>query len=266
MPDTSQLPLLPLIIAGTGAGILSVGGLLAYSVFMPRCGFWAPVIRSLPQSDGVAVTFDDGPHEEFTPRILDILAQHRVKASFFVIGRYARQYPALVRRIFEEGHSLGNHTLDHDRFGVNGKRNYWDNQLRQTQEIVADITGQPPMLFRPPMGFKTWHIAAAAKALQLPMVGWSIRGLDTRPSSPEQLAERVLKRTTGHDIILLHDGVEPNRPAGASQSHTVAALPAILEGIAEKKLQAVSLVEALVAGSDDIREAVARTRARAASS
>src|SRR3954470_21312349 len=116
MPDPS--PFLPLMIAGAGAGILSAGGLLAYSVFMPRCQFWAPVIRSLPQSDGVALTFDDGPHPEFTSRILDILAAEKVSATFFVIVQFAKEYPSLIRRMHDEGHTLGNHSYDHEHFGV----------------------------------------------------------------------------------------------------------------------------------------------------
>src|SRR5579862_6569226 len=110
----------PVVIAATSAGLLSAGGLLAYSIYVPRCQFWAPVIRALPQMDAVALTFDDGPHPENTPRILDILGAEGggVKASFFVIGRRAREHPELVRRIHAEGHTLGNHTLDHAAFSL----------------------------------------------------------------------------------------------------------------------------------------------------
>src|ERR1700759_4547187 len=98
MADSSAIHYLPLALSAAAAGIVSGGGLLAYSIFMPRCQFWAPVIRSLPQMDAVAVTFDDGPHPEFTPRILDILAEQKVKGCFFVIGRYARKFPEIIRR------------------------------------------------------------------------------------------------------------------------------------------------------------------------
>ena len=237
-------------VTAASAGILSGGALLAYSVFMPRCQFWAPVIRSIPDRETVALTFDDGPHPEFTPKILDILAQHNAHATFFVIGRSAEKHPDLVKRMVREGHTIGNHTLDHDRFGVNQKRDYWRRQINETQRIVATITGQPPALFRSPMGFKTGHIAAAAKEARLPFVGWSVRSLDTRPLSSEKLAERVLARTAGNDIILLHDGLEPTRAAkNASQQNTVGALPAILEGIAEKRLRPLSLLDALLSAA-----------------
>jgi peptidoglycan/xylan/chitin deacetylase (PgdA/CDA1 family) len=249
-------------VTAASAGILSGDALLAYSVFMPRCQFWAPVIRSIPDRETVALTFDDGPHPEFTPRILDILAQQQVRATFFVIGRNAEKHPDLVKRIAAEGHTLGNHTLDHDRFGVNQKREYWRRQIQETQRIVAQIVGQPPVLFRSPMGFKTGHSAAAAKEARLPFVGWSVRSLDTRPLPAEKLARRVIARTTGNDIVLLHDGLEATRAAkGASQKNTVDALPAILEGLSEKRLRPLSLLDALLASAPSELPLLARAPA-----
>jgi peptidoglycan/xylan/chitin deacetylase (PgdA/CDA1 family) len=244
--DVSTWNTLGIASVALGAGILSAGGLLAYSVFVPRCQFWSPVIRSIPQRDAVALTFDDGPDERFTPRILDILAGHNARATFFVIGRFARQSPAIIRRIADEGHVIGNHSLDHDHFGVNRKRAYWRTQIGETQKIVADITGQQPYLFRPPMGFKTWHIASAAKEVGLPVVGWSVRGLDTKIHDAARLARRVLARVGGNDIIVLHDGVEPGRTPASSQQNTIDALPALLDGIAEKELRPLTLLDALV--------------------
>lgn len=235
-------------LAALSGGILSAGGLLAYSVFAPRCQFWAPVIRSLPQRHAVALTFDDGPHPTFTPAILDHLAAHQAKATFFVIGRHAVKHPDLLRRIVDEGHAIGNHSFDHDHFGVNRNRAYWLAQVFETQKAVADATGRPPLVFRPPMGFKTWHLAAATREAKLPIIGWSVRGYDTRPVAPDDLARRVLAKTSGHDILLLHDGLDPRPVRGAAQSlqHTVDALPKILAGIREKELSVVPLIEALV--------------------
>lgn len=253
MPDSSALPLFPLLAAAVSAGVLSAGTLLAYSVFAPRCQFWAPVVRSLPQRDAVALTFDDGPHETFTPAILDHLADHRAKATFFIIGRNARHHPAVLRRVHAEGHTIGNHSFDHEHFGINRNRAYWDAQILDTQKAVADIVGHPPLLFRPPMGFKTWHIAAAARAARLPVIGWSARAFDTRPIPPADLARRLLRRTSGHDILLLHDGIDPHRGRGAGAQHTVDAVPAILAGIRDKNLRIVPLLEALVPATAPIR-------------
>ncbi len=129
MADPGQFPTIPLMVTATATGLVSAGSLLAYSVFVPRCQFWAPVVRSLPQMDAVALTFDDGPHAEFTPMVLDILAEQNVQATFFVIGNHARKLPEIVRRMAAEGHTIGNHTLDHDYFGVNKNRAYWEKQV-----------------------------------------------------------------------------------------------------------------------------------------
>lgn len=265
---SSDIPILPLLLTAIASGIVSTGSLLAYSVFAPRCQFWAPVIRSLPQSNGVALTFDDGPHPRFTPAILDILRDHSVKATFFVIGRWAREFPELIRRIHDEGHALGNHTLDHAHLGINRNRAYWDTQIGETQRIILNIVGQKPLLFRPPMGFKTWHIAGAARRESLPVIGWSVRGYDTRRNtSAGGLAKHVLRQTTGHDIIMLHDGIDPDRARrekDASQQATVDALPAIIAGIREKELIITPLIDALVLGAKDHAEAARRTREKAA--
>ena len=239
----------PLLL--TGAGCVCAAALWAYSVFVPRCQFWAPVTRSIPQRDAVALTFDDGPHPNFTPAILDHLAARGHKATFFVIGQHARRHPALLRRMQEQGHTLGNHSFDHDHFGVNRNRAYWDAQLRDTQNAIADATGQQALLYRPPMGFKNRTIAAAVRDLHLPIIGWSVRGMDTLPFSAGQVARRILKRTAGHAILLLHDGVEPRGAPTQCRQATVDALPAILAGIAEKRLRVVPLIDALAASPRD---------------
>ena len=268
MTDSSELvvPVLPLVATALSAGVLSAGGLLAYSVFSPRCQFWAPVVRSLPSREEVALTFDDGPHPEFTAGILDVLAKERVKGTFFVIGRIAKEYPSMVRRMVEEGHAVGNHSFDHEHFGVNKNRAYWDGQIRETQRVVMEITGKAPVLFRPPMGFKTWHIAGAAKAVGLPMIGWSVRAFDTQAIGAQELTRRVVKKTSGHDIVLMHDGMDPHRKGGSggevSQKQTVEALPGVIAGIREKGLRIVPLVEALVAGAREHEEAARRVAAR----
>ena len=145
MADSSVVPVLPLVATALGAGVLSAGGLLAYSVFSPRCQFWAPVVRSLPVREEVALTFDDGPHPELTAVVLDVLAREKVRATFFVIGRFAKEYPSLVRRMADEGHAVGNHSYDHEHFGVNKNRAYWEGQIRETQKVVLGITGEAPV-------------------------------------------------------------------------------------------------------------------------
>src|SRR5262249_16298741 len=129
-------------------------------------------------------------------------------------------------------------------FRVSHGTPYWDKQLRQTQAIIAELTGTPPVLLRAPGGFKTRDLASAARALQLSFVGWSVRAADDASIPADQLARRVLKRITGFDIVLLHDGVAPHAPKTLGRQTLVDALPQIFRGIADKKLQAASLIDA----------------------
>ncbi len=246
MADTT--PILPLALAALAAGTLSSAALLSYSVFSPRCQFWASVVRGIPQRDGVALTFDDGPDPEVTPRILDILATHGVQATFFMIGRKVEKHPEVAARVHQAGHTIGNHSLDHDHFGINRSVDYWRKQVGETQRLITEATGQRPLLFRPPMGFKTRSLARAVREERLPIIGWSQRGYDTRPGTPDALVRKLLKRTSGHDIVLLHDGVDAQRrdAASATQRHTAEALPAYLEGLAAKDLRVLPLLEALL--------------------
>jgi peptidoglycan/xylan/chitin deacetylase (PgdA/CDA1 family) len=254
-------PAIPLAIFGTSAGVLSAVGLWAYSVFVPRCQFWAPVIRSLPQREAVTLTFENGPDEQVTPRLLDLLATENLKATFFVIGARAKQHPAEIRQIHAAGHTLGNHSLDHAPGGWKRDLKYWQAQLRETQSIVADITGTPPLLFRPPWGHKTRPIAAAAAGLHLPIVTWSVAA--PRTADAAAFAKYMVKRTTGHDILLLHDGPEPGRDSpGSNREAMLSALPALFGALRDKRLQVVPLVDALLAASDErAAQKLARSRA-----
>jgi len=123
MPDGPP-PILPVLAFGAGVGLISAYALWAYAVYSPRCQFWSPVIRSLPQREAAALTFNNAPHPEVTPRILDVLAREGAKGTFFVIGREAEKYPDVVRRIHAEGHSVGNQTFDHEPFSIWRKRDY----------------------------------------------------------------------------------------------------------------------------------------------
>ena len=184
----------------------------------------------LPNASTIALTFDDGPTEPTTAQILDLLGEHHVTATFFVIGRNVQSAPKLVRRMAEEGHAIGNHSWDHHHFGICSGRTYWHDQIQRTNQIVFDTTGVRPTLFRPPMGFKTWHLVAAVRALGMQMVGWSLRAFDTREMPPETIARRIIGSLRGSQIIMLHDGLEPAR-VQASQQATAIALPAILQQI-----------------------------------
>ncbi|HEY4320822.1 MAG TPA: polysaccharide deacetylase family protein [Gemmatimonadales bacterium] len=186
---------------------------------MPR----SMLIGSLPAGDrSVALTFDDGPHPEWTPRILDALAARNAKATFFVIGERAERHPSLVRRLAAEGHAVGHHSWTHSEPAVTSARTLLE-ETRRTRALVEELTGRPAPLFRPPHGKLTaaklcgvwWQRNAVVlwnrdpKDFQLGEAGVLVAALTERPLLPG-------------DILLLHD----------VHAHTAEAMPRILAAIA----------------------------------
>jgi peptidoglycan/xylan/chitin deacetylase (PgdA/CDA1 family) len=193
---------------------LAATGIHTYGVVNPRSSLYMPVWWRLPAgNDGVALTFDDGPHPERTPAVLDLLARHGQRATFFVIGENVRRHPALVRRILSEGHAIGLHSDRHS---------WWFNcwppgrvrrDLERCAASIADATGQPPpRLFRPPVGLKNPMVGFVVGRLGLRTVTWSCRGLDTGRAQAAEVTARLARGLRPRAILALHDGAEPDRP------------------------------------------------------
>ena len=153
----------------------------------------------------VFLTFDDGPHPEFTPRVLDILGNFQVKATFFVVGARARAHPRIVRRIVGDGHTLGNHSYDHRRMAFR-RREWIAQQLGATQRCIGEITGGAPRWFRPPYGVFDGGVLRVAGELGLKTVIWSLTPYDTGGADGRRIVGRVMGWVRDGDIIDLHDG------------------------------------------------------------
>jgi peptidoglycan/xylan/chitin deacetylase (PgdA/CDA1 family) len=226
--------MLPLSIATA-----SVAGLV-YATVSPSCRFWGPVVcRGSSAHRRVALTFDDGPTPGGTDRILDILRQNNVQATFFVIGVNIEKSPDLLRRIYAEGHLIGNHTYNHSHYGMMRGNRYWLDQLRRTDELIEKIVGRGPVLFRPPMGVKTFHVTWAVRQRNLTTVAWSKRANDGFATTPEKIVSRLTRDIGPGDILLLHDGIEPNHHRDPRP--TVEALQPLLEVLKRKTLEPVRL-------------------------
>ena len=149
----------------------------------------------------VALTFDDGPHPVYTERLLDGLKKRNVKATFFLIGKSADKYPELVKRMAEEGHLIGNHTMDHVRLN---HKTYEEaiEQIRQSNQIISQITGQTPQYIRPPFG--EWS-KELQEEVDMTAVLWDVDPVDWKVKNTEIVVKRILKNARDGDIILLHD-------------------------------------------------------------
>ncbi len=192
-----------------------VGKLFVLVVFymLSFVGVYAQEEISREEQKYVALTFDDGPCKQYTPEILDILKKHDARATFFVIGKNAEVLPELVKRAFDEGHEIGNHTYSHPKMREIDALQLVD-EIEKTQKIVEDITGQAPKLFRSPGGYLDDSIVKTIEEYNCTPVLWSWRQ-DTRDwSRPpvKAVVDTVLNNIQNGDIVLFHDYNQKGSP------------------------------------------------------
>lgn len=188
--------------------ILSVAAILflVYASYSIRAGVYLKAFCRKPTDEKVvALTFDDGPHSTQTPRVLDVLKEYNVKATFFCVGTKIIGRKEIIRRIVNEGHSIGNHSYSHVWKFPFFTIHRMTHELRWTQKMIEEITGQPVTLFRPPFGVTNPNLARAVKRLNYQTIGWDIRSLDTQTSSHDKIVKRISKQLRPGSIILLHD-------------------------------------------------------------
>ncbi len=164
------------------------------------------VTRFATAAREVWLTIDDGPDPRDTPEILDLLAAHNARATFFVVGKKAEQNRALCRRIVNEGHTLGNHTHSHpSSFWWALPRPQVRREIALASDVLLTATGQTPQFFRSPVGMNNFSVHPAASCLGLRVIGWSAEGRDGCPASPTQIVARILSAVRPGAIILLHE-------------------------------------------------------------
>jgi peptidoglycan/xylan/chitin deacetylase (PgdA/CDA1 family) len=238
--------LLPVLAtAAAGAGVFFAG--LAYGLVNPRSSMWGPVLWRAPHdaaTSSVALTFDDGPLPGTTDRILDALGEANVRAAFFVIGRYVQRWPDLVRRMHDDGHLVGNHTHEHLHTGLFGRYRYWRDEIARADDAIGQVIGVRPAVFRPPMGYKHWHLMNAAIDAGHSVVTWSLRGRDTKATPAPTILERVAKPASGGDVIVLHDGDDPC-VAPQDRGGTRDAVRPLIAALRQRGLQPTRLDELL---------------------
>ena len=237
----------PIPLALAAVALASYLALVTTGVLVLRLGMFADVTwRGPKDARGVALTFDDGPSPAHTPKVLGLLDAAGVKATFFVIGRKAAAHPAIVRAIVRRGHAVGVHGYAHDRLFSLRSPKIVREDLTRAVETLEQITGERPVLFRPPIGHTNARIAKEADRLDLAVVGWSVRGIDgLARSDPRKVAARVLQGLDDGAIVLLHDAAERDDHEPAS----LAALPKILDAMHERGLAGVR-VDGWIEGLD----------------
>ena len=219
----------------TGAGLL------------PRATLLGPNLSRLPataiERREVALTIDDGPDPEVTPHVLDLLDAAGAKASFFCIGRYAEQYPALCREIVARGHSIENHGDSHSWFFATFGSRRMQADIVAAQQKLAQITGRPPLFFRPTAGLRNPLLDRVLSRLGLKLASWTRRPFDTVDGDAQLIYQRLVANLAPGDILLLHDGHAARTSAG--EPVILAVLPDLLKAFARLRLNPVTLPAAL---------------------
>ena len=220
---------------GAAVAGLAAAGLGAHGTWHRNSWLFGPTLTRLPDSAGnvVSITFDDGPNPRATPVILDTLKHLDVKATFFVLGRHADQWPELVRRMATEGHQLGNHGWFHRKLHRRSPGYVRDDLTRGTESIER-ASGVRPRHFRAPHGFRNPWVTPIASSLGQRTVGWSLGVWDSARPGADEIVRRSLEGLSAGSILLLHDG--DGYDENGDRMQTADALPRIIEGLRARGL------------------------------
>lgn len=225
------------------AGLVADHALIAAAGLVPTCGLLGPNLRRLGRDAAgrgeVALTFDDGPDPEVTPRVLELLDGAGAGATFFPVGRRAVARQDLVREVAAAGHCLGNHTWSHPA-------GFWflppaglAREIDRAQRALADLGGVPPRWFRAPAGIRSPLLEPQLARRGMGLVSWTRRGYDTVSGDPERVAARLLDGLEAGDVLLLHD-VSTSRTRGG-RPVVLEVLPRVLDALADRGLRSVPL-------------------------
>lgn len=226
--------------AATVAGALSTLGL---HTMAPWSQLYGRNFNGLPRgARSLALTYDDGPNDPHTLRLMEVLAQHDVRATFFLLGQFVREKPGIVRELVEAGHAIGNHTYSHPNLIFVSPAEL-KKQIEETNAAIEDACGQRPTLFRPPFGGRRPGTFATARRYGLTPVMWRVTCYDWSAKSNESIEQKAQRQIRGGDVILLHDG--GHHRMGANRSFTVKATDNLIRRYKAEGYQFLTIPEML---------------------
>jgi peptidoglycan-N-acetylglucosamine deacetylase len=225
------------------AAVAANQALIGAAVMWPRSTWIGENIRFLPAAsiakNEIALTFDDGPDPDITPRVLDLLDAHGHKASFYVVGERATKYPHVIQEIVKRGHAVENHSHRHSNRFAFYLASQLHRELNAAQQAIADASGSLPRFFRAPMGFRTPFLDPVIARLGLHYSSWTRRGFDSTAKTAAPVLQRLVTGLQAGDILLLHDGsmfsTRREKPV------VLDVLPVLLKKVSASGLQAVTL-------------------------
>jgi peptidoglycan-N-acetylglucosamine deacetylase len=223
--------------AAAAAAACSVG----YQSMAPTGQWFGRTFTGLRRgSKQMALTFDDGPNDPHTLRLLEVLAKHNIHATFFLIGRYVQQRPDIVRELVKAGHVVGNHTFTHPLLIFKNADDV-RTELHHCDQALIDAVGEHSNLFRPPFGGRRPAVLRLARQMGLQPIMWNVTGYDWNASSVAHIEDKVTRQVRGGDVILLHDGGHLN--FGADRSYTVTATDRLISRYRAEGYEFVTIPE-----------------------
>jgi len=227
----------------TGAAVAAAAVTAGYQTMTPTGQWYGRTFTGLAcGTKQLALTYDDGPNDPDTLKLLDVLAKHNVQATFFLIGRYVQQRPAIVREIAKAGHVIGNHTFTHPLLTLKSAAEI-RKELSDCNAALSDAIGEHSNLFRPPFGGRRPAVLRIARELGLQPIMWNVTGYDWDASSAAAIEQKVSKQIRGGNVILLHDG--GHKQMGANRSQTVLATDRLIAKYASEGYEFVTIPQML---------------------
>jgi peptidoglycan/xylan/chitin deacetylase (PgdA/CDA1 family) len=231
--------LIPATIALVSAAAASYAG---YATMSPGSQLYGRTLTHGNDPTQMALTYDDGPNDPHTRHLLDVLARHHARATFFLIGKYVRQRPEIARAIQSAGHEIGNHTYSHPNLIFLSAAKV-RQELDDCNKALEDALGVKPTLFRPPFGGRRPNVLRTARAMGMQPIMWSVTAYDWSAKSAAAIVAKATsqvasRRKAKSEIVLLHDG--GHLAFGADRSHTVEATSQLLQKYADKKFVPIS--------------------------
>ena len=223
-----------------GAAGFAAAGVASYGAIAPESELFGKTLHRLADPKQLALTYDDGPNDPHTMHLLDVLAKHDVKVTFFLIGKHVAARPEIARRIAAAGHTIGNHTFTHPNLAFCSEQKI-RHQLADCEKILEDTVGAHSKLFRPPFGARRPAVLSIAREMGLTPVMWTVTCYDWKPTTAGRVERHAVRQISGGDIILQHDG--GFKTMGADRAHTVAATERL---IARYKSEGFSFVPVAV--------------------
>jgi len=224
-----------------GAGVAAAAVAAGYQSIAPTGQWYGRTFTGLAcGTKQIALTYDDGPNDPHTLRLLEVLARHEVRATFFMIGRFVAEKPEIARHVARASHVIGNHTFNHPNLIFCSAARV-RSELEQCRKALTDTVGEHSKLWRPPFGARLPHVLSVSRKLGLEPVMWTVSSNDWKIYTADGIEQRVAERIRGGDTILMHDGSHIRM--GADRARTVEATDRLIRRFKDQGYEFVTVTE-----------------------